>query len=147
MNLPDQDHLDKVILWISYAEEDLGLAQYALKMPGSRPFRLIAFHAQQCAEKYLKAYFVYHDIDFPYTHDIKKLLDFCGSHTWIKEIKGAEELTPYAVTARYPGVDEIVTEDEAKQAVDMAFNVRETIRKVLVNDGMTIEEDTFNSRN
>ena len=116
MNIPDQDHLDKVILWISYAEEDLGLAQYALKMPGSRPYRLIAFHAQQCAEKYLKAY---------------------------EEIKSAEELTPYAVTARYPGVDEIVTEDEAKQAVDMASNVRETIRKVLVNDGMTIEEDTF----
>lgn len=101
MNLPDQDHLDKVLLWISYAEEDLGLAQYALKMPGSRPYRLIAFHAQQCAEKYLKAYFV------------------------------------------YPDVDEIVTEDEAKQAVDMASNVRETIRKVLVNEGMTIKEDTF----
>lgn len=35
------------------------------KMPGSRPYRLIAYHAQQCAEKYLKAYLVYHDIDFP----------------------------------------------------------------------------------
>jgi hypothetical protein len=49
MNIPDQDHIDKVILWISYAEEDLGLARFALEMPGSRPYRLIAFHAQQCA--------------------------------------------------------------------------------------------------
>src|SRR4030067_2967013 len=139
MNLPDQDHLDKVLLWISCADEDLGLAQYALKMPGSRPYRLIAFHAQQCAEKYLKAYLVYNDIDFPYTHNIKKLLDFCGSHIWIEEIKRAEELTPYAVTARSPGIDEIVTEDEAIQAVKLDSIVRKTIRKGLVDDGMNIK--------
>lgn len=141
MSIPDQDHLDKVILWISYAEEDLSLAHFALKMPGSCPYRLIAFHAQQCAEKYLKAYLVYHDIDFPYTHNIKKLIDFCGSHPWIEEIKAAEELTPYAVTARYPGVDEIVTESEATQAVYLASIVRKNIRKVLADDGMAIEED------
>lgn len=142
MNIPDQDHIDKVILWISYAEEDLGLVQFALKMPGSRPYRLLAFHAQQCAEKYLKAYMVYHDIDFPFTHEMKKLLNYCGSHRWIEEIKDAEELTPYAVTARYPGVDEVVTENEAVQAVDIAFKVRNTIRKVLTDEGMTLEEDT-----
>ncbi len=86
MSIPDQDHIDKVILWISYAEDDLGLAQFALTMPGSRPYRLIAYHAQQCAEKYLKAYLVYHDIDFPYTHDIKKLLKLCGNAAWIEKI-------------------------------------------------------------
>jgi len=35
MNIPDQDHIDKVIMWISYAEEDIGLANYAMKKPGS----------------------------------------------------------------------------------------------------------------
>jgi HEPN domain-containing protein len=142
MTIPDKDHIDKVILWISCAEEDLGLAQFALKMPGIRPYRLIAFHAQQCAEKYLKAYLVYHDIDFPFTHDINKLLNFCGSYIWIEEIKDAEELTPYAVTARYPGVDEVVTENEAVQAVDIAFKVRNTIRKVLTEEGMALGEET-----
>ncbi len=142
MNIPDQDHIDKVILWISYAEEDLGLARFALEMPGSRPYRLIAFHAQQCAEKYLKAYLVYHDVDFPFTHEIKKLLNFCGPHRWIEELKDAEELTPYAVTLRYPGVDEIVTENEAVQAVDIASKVKNTIRKVLTNEGMTFGEET-----
>ncbi len=136
MSIPDKDHIDKAILWISYAEDDLGLAHYAMTMPGNRPYRLIAYHAQQCAEKYLKAYMVYHDIDFPYTHDIKKLLDLCGPQTWIKEIDDAEELTPYAVTARYPGVEEIVTEDEAIQAIKLASAVKKTIRKALANDGM-----------
>lgn len=143
MSIPDKDHLEKVILWISYAEDDLGLAHYALTMPDSRPYRLIAYHAQQCAEKYLKAYLVSHDIDFPYTHDIGKLSKLCGSHTWIEKIKDAEELTPYAITARYPGVDEMVTENEAQQAVNLASVVRKTIRKVLADEGMTLEEDTF----
>ena len=143
MNIPDQDHIDKVILWISYAEEDLGLANYAMKKSGSRPYRLIAYHAQQCAEKYLKAYLVYHDIDFPFTHDIGKLLKLSGSHIRIENIKEAEELTPYAVTARYPGVDEIVTENEAHQALNLASIVRQTIRKALADEGMTIEEGSF----
>lgn len=141
MNIPDKDHIDKIILWISYAEEDMSLANYAMKKPGSRPYRLIAYHAQQCAEKYLKAYLVY--IDFPYTHDIGKLLKLCGSHIWIEKIKEAEELTPYAITVRYPGVDEIVTENEAQQAVNLSSIVRKTIRKALADDGMAIPGDTL----
>jgi HEPN domain-containing protein len=144
MSIPDQDHIENVILWMNYADEDLGLANYAMKMPGSRPYRLIAYHAQQCAEKYLKAYLVYHDIDFPYTHDIKKLLNLCGSHKWIEKIKDAEELTPYAISSRYPGLDEPVTEDEAHHAVNIASKMKKTIRKVLTDDGITIEEGTIN---
>ncbi len=141
MNIPDQDHIDRVILWISYAEEDMSLANYAMKMPGSRSYRLIAFHAQQCAEKYLKAYLVYHDIDFPYTHDIRKLLKLCGNATWIGKIQNAEELTPFAVTTRYPMLDEKVTENEAVEAVNLASMVRKTIRTALLDEGMTLEED------
>lgn len=144
MSIPDQNHIENVILWMSYADEDFGLANYAMKMPGSSPYRLIAYHAQQCAEKYLKAYLVYHDIDFPYTHDIQKLLNLCGSHKWIEKIKDAEELTPYAISSRYTGMDEPVTEDEAHHAVYLASNMKKTIRKILADDGMTIEEDTIN---
>ena len=138
MSIPDLDHIEKVILWISYAEDDMGLARYAMKMPGSRPYRLIAYHAQQCAEKYLKAYLVYHDIDFPYTHEIGKLLKLCGIHLWIEKLKETDKLTPYAVTARYPGVDEVVTENEALEALDLASLVRKTIRKALSDDGWMI---------
>ena len=141
MSIPDQDHINRVLLWMSYADEDLDLANYALKMPGIRSYRLIAFHAQQCAEKYLKAYLVYHDIDFPYTHDIRKLLKLCGNAIWIEKIKNAEELTSFAVTTRYPMLDEKVTENEAVEAVNLASIVRKTIRKALLDEGMNIEED------
>jgi HEPN domain-containing protein len=142
MSIPDQDHINRVLLWMSYADEDMDLANYAMKMPGIRSYRLIAFHAQQCAEKYLKAYLVYQDIDFPYTHDIRKLFKLCGNAIWIEKIKSAEELTPFAVTTRYPMLDEKVTENEAIEAVNMASMVRKTIRKALLDEGMNIEEDT-----
>ncbi len=141
MSIHDQDHINKVLLWMSYADEDLNLANYAMKMPGSRSYRLIAFHAQQCAEKYLKAYLVYLDIDFPYTHDIRKLLKLCGNAIWIEKIQNAEELTPFAVTTRYPMLDEKVTENEAVEAVNLASIVRKTIRTALLDEGMTLEED------
>mgnify|MGYP000307964815 CR=1 FL=1 len=37
----------------------------------------ICFHAQQAVEKYLKAFLILHDIDFPRTHDVDYLLLEC----------------------------------------------------------------------
>ena len=36
--------------WLEHAEEDLRLAKHAFKLSSSRPNKLIAYHAQQCAE-------------------------------------------------------------------------------------------------
>jgi HEPN domain-containing protein len=108
-------------------------------LPDSRPYRLIAYHAQQCAEKYLKAYLVFHVIDFPYTHDIAQLLEMCAAHgPWAGELRDAEELTPYAITARYPGEDEEVGEAEARRTVEVAVRVRETVRRSLRQEGFEI---------
>lgn len=63
--------------WVYYAEEDLRLAKQGLKISSSCPYRLIAYHAQQCAEKYLKAYLVFKQADFPYTHNIRSLIKLC----------------------------------------------------------------------
>lgn len=60
--------------WLRHADEDLRLAQHAFKLKSAVPYKLIAYHAQQCAEKSLKAYLVYKHIDFPYTHNISVLL-------------------------------------------------------------------------
>jgi HEPN domain-containing protein len=39
--------------WLLHADEDLQLAKHAFKLKTSAPFKLIAYHAQQCAEKCL----------------------------------------------------------------------------------------------
>jgi HEPN domain-containing protein len=130
---PNKDVLDKVRQWMAYGDEDLKLARYALGMRKDCPYRLVAYHAQQCAEKYLKAFLVYNTQDFPYTHNISVLLELCRKHKcWPQEMAKAEELTPYAITTRYPGEEEVVTLREAQDAVDVAEYVRQTVGETLL---------------
>ncbi len=55
-------------------------------------------------------------IDFPFTHNIPRLLGFAPNRpAGPTTLKDAEELTPFAITARYPGDDEPVSEPEARR--------------------------------
>jgi len=137
----EQEILKKVMQWLNLADEDLNLASHAFGLGAQSPYRLIAYHAQQCAEKCLKAFLVYHNVDFPYTHNIRRLLIFCAEHAeWTDTVKGAEELTPYAITARYPGEDEQVSEAEAKRAIELARQVRTQVRNALDQLGLKLPE-------
>ena len=126
-----KDVMIKVKKWINYAEEDLRLAKHSLTMESGCPFRLTAYHAQQCAEKYLKAFLVFHQIDFPYTHSITRLLEIGAGILSINEFKEAEMLTSYAIATRYPGVDEEVTKEEALAAIKASEFVKEKITTLL----------------
>jgi HEPN domain-containing protein len=75
MSPKKEDILEKAKQWIELAEEDLSVAKFALTMESNVPYRIIAFHCQQCAEKYIKSLLILFNIDFPYTHDIEKLLE------------------------------------------------------------------------
>lgn len=124
--------------WLAHADEDLRLAKHALKLKSSCPYKLIAYHAQQCAEKHLKAYLVFKNIDFPYTHNISHLLELCPDlRERAEDLKEAKVLTPYAITARYPGKSKI-TKRNALQAIRIADNVRKVIREVLKKSGLKI---------
>ncbi|MBN1613630.1 MAG: HEPN domain-containing protein [Deltaproteobacteria bacterium] len=132
----DREILKKVRQWFAYAREDLSLARHGLTIAEGVPYRLIAYHAQQCAEKCFKAYLVYHRIDFPYTHNLSHLLELCGEETgWIESLMVAEELTAYATAARYPGPEDEVSRDEALRAIDAAALVMDTVGKALVDEG------------
>jgi HEPN domain-containing protein len=136
MKLPDAPIIEKVRQWLAYAEEDLRVARHGFSMPETPPCRVIAFHAQQCAEKHLKAYLVFHGVDFPFTHSLRRLLDLCGSPAaWAEQLRDAEELSPYVITARYPGEDLAVSEAEARRAVEIAERVREVVRGALREEG------------
>ncbi|MGH9398534.1 MAG: HEPN domain-containing protein [Terriglobia bacterium] len=143
MKLPNPAVVDKVKQWLAYADEDLRFARHGFSLSDSPPHHLIAYHAQQSAEKCLKAYLIFHVIDFPYTHDIAHLLELCSGHgSWAGELRDAEALTPYAITARYPGEDEEVSEAEARRAVEVAGRVRQTVRRSLRLEGLELPEDS-----
>jgi HEPN domain-containing protein len=141
MKLPDPPILEKVKQWLAYADEDLRLARYGFSMPERPPYRLIAYHAQQCAEKHLKAYLVFHAVDFPFSHNLRRLLELCATQAnWAEQLRDADELTPYAITARYPGEDEEVSEVEARRAVEIALRVRQTVRQSLHREGFDVPD-------
>jgi HEPN domain-containing protein len=122
----------KVMQWLNYADEDIQLARHALTLSTGVPYRLVAYHAQQCAEKSLKAFLVSHRIDFPYTHNISRLLELCSEAAhWSDSLLDAEELSVYAVTTRYPGEEEEVSRDEALRAIELAKLVREAVEHEL----------------
>ena len=69
----------EALAWVHRAEEDWLLACSAVR----RKVPLIygtTFHAQQCAEKYLKAVLVSRRHTFPRTHDLIALHDLCLGH-------------------------------------------------------------------
>ena len=73
--MPRNEHVIKVVReWIEKAENDLKNAAYTLKMGEDCPTDTTCFHAQQCVEKYLKAFLTLKRIDFPKTHDVGELL-------------------------------------------------------------------------
>ena len=85
------------------------------------------FHAQQAAEKSIKAVLISQGIDFPYTHDIAHLATLVDQSNveFTKVLEDAIELTQYAVLARYPSDDVPVTETE----LDVAVNIAERVFK------------------
>jgi len=66
--LPNEELINKKVKqWFEIAEEDFHLAKHSFVISSPVPYRLIAYHCQQSAEKYLKGLLVYFQIDFPYT--------------------------------------------------------------------------------
>ena len=76
-------------------------------------------------------------VDFPYTHNLAHLLDLCSAQArWAEDLRDAEELTPFAITTRYPGEDEEVTQEETTRALDLAERVRTTVREAIREMGV-----------
>lgn len=117
--------------WMEKAESDLKNASYTLQMGDDCPTDTVCFHAQQCVEKYLKAFLVFQAIDFPKTHDIKELLVLLPENS--RHMLRPEEqrrLTDYATVTRYPGDYEAISLTEARRAVKIARRVRNEIRRL-----------------
>ena len=119
------------VAWVQRAEEDWLLARSALRRKVPLTYGA-TFHAQQWAEKYLKALLVSRRQAFPRTHDVVALHDLCLQHGLRIPIDSdqLERLAAYAVQVRYPGDDP--TPDEAREAVQIAQAIRRWARALLL---------------
>ncbi len=76
---------------------------------------------------------VFIGVDFPYTHNIARLRELCGEHAeWAQDHADLDELSPFAVAARYDLEDEPVSRSEAKRAVSLAARALNEVRADLV---------------
>ncbi len=131
--MPAADDLAVIVAeWVARAEGDLKTALQTLKLKSQCPTETVAFHAQQCVEKYTKAMLIWSRIDFPKTHNIRHLVEMLPESSRPSiSVHDQNSLTPYAVEARYPGDFEPVSLTEARQVVALARQVRGEIRKML----------------
>jgi len=118
--------------WLAKAEADLAVAERLMSGGGEHAWA-VAFHCQQAAEKFLKAYLSQWQIEFPKTHDLQQLLDLAQKQdaAFAKSLGDAATLTPYGVEARYPGDAPDVTVEDAQSALKVAGLVRDQVRSVL----------------
>ena len=114
--------------WLAKAEEDLRVAEH---LAGQEPRYLnsICFHSQQAVEKYLKAWLVRHQVEFPKTHDLGRLLSLVGTVDGglASALDETTALNPYGVESRYPTDLPELTADDARVAVALASRVRAAV--------------------
>lgn len=116
--------------WVHKAEEDFQIA-LILSRRRQKLTAGICFHAQQSAEKYLKAFLVRERLPFPKTHDLMVLLQLAqGRDALLLPLHSAlASLNAYSVMSRYPG--EEPTLEEARAAVKAVQEVRQFLRQRL----------------
>jgi HEPN domain-containing protein len=116
--------------WVRKAEADFLGAQ---KLSGAKPplHDLVAFHSQQCVEKYLKALLEEQGLHIPRTHALDDLLQLLlPHHPKLNSLRrGVLFLTDFAVDPRYPGTGH--RKREADSAVRWAGKLRELCRELL----------------
>ena len=92
---------DLVRGWLRKAASDLD--NLRLCLAADQALDTACFHAQQAVEKVLKAYLVAYEVDFPFLHNLEKLVTICAQRDvdFNSLLEAAQELTPYAVELRY----------------------------------------------
>lgn len=117
--------------WLRHARSDLHLARTGRENDDVLP-ETLCFHAQQAAEKALKAVLVSRSIEFARTHNIRSLVELLPVDVSKDAILyHAAVLTDYAVSSRYPSEMEPVTEDELQGAISLAEKVLAWAESVL----------------
>ena len=122
MSPPERFSPDDPREWVNRAKSSLSQAKNRLPDTYLEDH---CFNAQQAVEKAIKAVLLLRGIDFPYVHDLARLMSTLedDGETIPDAIRNAVTLTRFAVQARYPSLDEPVSEQEYDEAVEVACAV------------------------
>jgi len=115
--------------WLARARADLAGGRVDLSVEPPLTGDAV-FHAQQAAEKAVKAYLTWHSQVFRKTHNLTELGEHCARLDPSLEplLRRAASLTEYAWRFRYPGELDEPPREEAEEALAVA---REVYKEVL----------------
>lgn len=121
------DNRDMAKRWFNKENNDLASGNYLLTTPDPST-DIICFHSQQAAEKYLKGFLVFHDVEAPRIHGIEELMCEKIDSEFSKLYDIGSDLSGYAVEVRYPTeVDNEITLEEAQHALEIAGKFKKFI--------------------
>ncbi|MCF8346928.1 MAG: HEPN domain-containing protein [Bacteroidales bacterium] len=126
-----EEKLEYIRNWIFRAREDLSVIESLEKAGLEFYTSTICFHSQQAVEKYLKAFLIFHDIDFPKTHDVDYLLLQCKKIDKEKFGIDLKSLTEFGVSVRYPDDFYIPGVKETKEYIEIAGAIKHTVEILL----------------
>ncbi|MEI7474233.1 MAG: HEPN domain-containing protein [bacterium] len=113
--------------WIKRAKSNLAIAKNIYEQEleafgGEIFFEELCFEIQQSVEKAFKALLLFHNIEFPKTHDIDRLIKILRINNIEvpEEMLDAGMLTQYAVRTRYPDDIRKITQEEYIEALNIA---------------------------
>lgn len=117
--------------WLFRANEDILVIENLFNSQPELFASSICFHAQQAIEKFLKAFLVYHDIDFPKTHDLDFLLMDCKKiNDKIFDIDFGN-LTDFGVNIRYPDDFYLPYDNETHLYRNLALLVKSIVESTI----------------
>ena len=113
------------------AEGDFLTAGRELRARKSPNYDAVCFHAQQCAEKYLKAMLQENKRQIPKIHNLIELMLLCEELDGSFEMLRVDLVTMerFSVQVRYPG--EIAEKQDAQAAYAAAGTVRTFVKQKL----------------
>ena len=127
--------------WVRLAQMDYDAAENMVNLHNPVPIEIVCYHAQQSAEKILKAYAIANGEKLIKTHDLSVLLNQCARHSpdFSNHAKSCITLTMYASFSRYPSSVEI-TEQQMHLALEEAKSILEFTKSRLAEVGYCISE-------
>jgi HEPN domain-containing protein len=110
--------------WFHYSQNDLISARHLYDDLYPKQTEVACYLSQQGAEKALKGYLFFKDVEPPRVHNLVELCQLCMQHdsVFVTLLDMCAELTPYGVAVRYP--NELDIDDNiARLALDKAQQI------------------------
>jgi HEPN domain-containing protein len=104
--------------WLKYSKSDLVTAKHMFEDVYPKETEIVCYHSQQCAEKALKGYCIFKDIEPLKTHDLIALCQLCMTveNSFFDILDNCSRLNLYGVVVRYPN-ELAIDETIAKNAI------------------------------